>query len=720
MKLYIAEKPSLGREIAQSLGITKKNGSFIECGQDTVTWCFGHMFELWNPQDYGEQFQKWSFDSLPILPQDYQRKPISKTKSQIATIKKLLKNTDTVVNAGDPDREGQLLIDEVLEELAWSGPTERIWITALNSKALKNALAAPRPNADYKGLRDSAYSRSVADWVVGMNLTRAFTLLAQKAGHQGVFSVGRVQTPTIALVVNRDSEIANFKPVDYHVLTATFRSETGDYDAIWQVPENLSDPNKRCLDKSVAEQIAGKIEGQKGIVRKAEKTRKKKEVELPFSLSALQTYCSKRWGMAAKKVLEIAQALYEKHKATTYPRTDCRYLASGAFSEVQETLKAIVVADNSLEKFMEACKVDAAPRCFNDKKITAHTAIVPTTEAPNINGMNDDELKVYDAIRRRYIAQFMAAYEFDSTTIITECCEEFFKTTGTTPVIWGWKEILFDDESKNKDQTSELPTVKESDPVNCEKTDVATKQTRPPAAYTEGTLIADMENIAKYVEDKEAKKILKSETVKGIGTEATRAAIIDGLKFRGYLVVSGKNIISSDKAKEALTVLPESISNPVTTADWEFALNEIASNNGNPEKFQADIAAWVKAEIAHIKGGTVQNFKEKPGFACPNCSKQLRQRKGKNGVFWGCSGYPECKTTYPDKKGKPDLTPKKEKPAALSKFSCQGCGKPLIRREAKKKDKRGKTQYWWGCSGFPGCRETYFDTNGKPKFKEDI
>jgi DNA topoisomerase-3 len=229
-----------------------------------------------------------------------------------------------------------------------------------------------------------------------------------------------------------------------------------------------------------------------------------------------------------------------------------------------------------------------------------------------------------------------------------------------------------------------------------------------------------MENIAKYVEDKEAKKILKSETVKGIGTEATRAAIIDGLKFRGYLVVSGKNIISSDKAKEALTVLPESISNPVTTADWEFALNEIASNNGNPEKFQAEIAAWVKAEIDHIKGGTVQNFKEKPGFACPNCSKQLRQRKGKNGVFWGCSGYPECTTTYPDKKGKPDLTPKKEKPAALSKFSCQGCGKPLIRREAKKKDKRGKTQYWWGCSGFPGCRETYFDTNGKPKFKEDI
>ncbi|RAM00726.1 DNA topoisomerase III, partial [Desulfobacter hydrogenophilus] len=275
MKLYIAEKPSLGREIAQSLGITKKSGSFIECGQDTVTWCFGHMFELWNPQDYGEQFQKWSFDNLPILPQDYQRKPISKTKGQIATIKKLLKNTDTVVNAGDPDREGQLLIDEVLEELAWSGPTERIWITALNSKALKHALAAPMPNADYKGLRDSAYSRSVADWVVGMNLTRAFTLLAQKAGHQGVFSVGRVQTPTIALVVNRDAEIANFKPVDYHVLTATFKSEAGIYDATWQVPENLADFNKRCLDKSVAEQIAGKIEGQKGIVRKAEKTRKK-------------------------------------------------------------------------------------------------------------------------------------------------------------------------------------------------------------------------------------------------------------------------------------------------------------------------------------------------------------------------------------------------------------------------------------------------------------
>ncbi|MGD9825027.1 DNA topoisomerase III [Desulfobacter sp.] len=720
MKLYIAEKPSLGREIAAILGVTKKENAYIECGKDVVTWCFGHMFELFNPQDYGDQYKKWSLDSLPILPEAYRRKPVPKTKTQIAAIRKLLKEADMVINAGDPDREGQLLVDEVIEELNWSGPTERVWISALNAKALKQALDVPKPNTEYKGLRDSAYSRSIADWVVGMNLTRAFTLLAKAAGHDSVFSVGRVQTPTLSLVVNRDEIIANFKPVDYHVLTATFRSAAENYNAAWQVPENIADPDRRCPDKAVAEETARKIEGQQGIIQKAEKTRKKKDVELPFSLSALQTYCSKRWGMSAKQVLEIAQALYEKYKATTYPRTDCRYLASGALAEVSDTINSVVAADNSLEKFVQACDMHQIPKCFNEKKITAHTAIIPTTEAPNISGMNDAELKVYDAIRRRYIAQFMAAYEYDSTTIITECCGELFKVTGSSPVILGWKEILFADDGKDKEDTAELPAVTEGDQVNCKEANVATKQTKPPAPYTEGTLIADMENIAKYVENKEAKKILKSETVKGIGTEATRAAIIDGLKLRGYLLESGKNIVSSDKAKEALKVLPESISDPVTTAEWESCLTDIAANKGNPEKFQADIAAWIKNEVEQVKNGSGQKFEEKQGFSCPNCSQLLRQRKGKNGLFWGCSGYPDCKTTFPDKGGKPDLTPKEKKGGVLSKFNCQACGKPLIRREAKKKGKGGKKNYWWGCSGFPDCRETYFDNNGQPKFKEKV
>nr|WP_319491600.1 DNA topoisomerase III [uncultured Desulfobacter sp.] len=720
MKLYIAEKPSLGREIAAILGVTKKENAYIECGEDVVTWCFGHMFELFNPQDYGDQYKKWSLDSLPILPEAYRRKPVPKTKTQIAAIRKLLKEADMVINAGDPDREGQLLVDEVIEELNWSGPTERVWISALNAKALKQALDAPKPNTEYKGLRDSAYSRSIADWVVGMNLTRAFTLLAKAAGHDSVFSVGRVQTPTLSLVVNRDEIIAHFKPVDYHVLTATFRSAAGNYNAAWQVPENIADPDRRCLDKAVAEETARKIEGRQGIIQKAEKTRKKKDVELPFSLSDLQTYCSKRWGMSAKQVLEIAQALYEKYKATTYPRTDCRYLASGALAEVSDTINSVVAADNSLEKFVQACDMHQIPKCFNDKKITAHTAIIPTTEAPNISGMNDAELKVYDAIRRRYIAQFMPVYEYDSTTIITECCGELFKVTGSSPVILGWKEILLSDDSKDKEDTAELPAVTEGDQVDCEKANVATKQTKPPAPYTEGTLIADMENIAKYVEDKEAKKILKSETVKGIGTEATRAAIIDGLKLRGYLLESGKNIVSSDKAKEALKVLPESISNPVTTAEWESCLTDIAANKGNPEKFQADIAAWVKNEVEQVKNGSGQKFEEKQGFSCPNCSRMLRQRKGKNGLFWGCSGYPDCKTTFPDNGGKPDLTPKEKTGGVLSKFNCQACGKPLIRREAKKKGKGGKKNYWWGCSGFPDCRETYFDNNGQPKFKKKV
>lgn len=710
MRLFIAEKPSLGREIASVLGIAKQDRTHILCRNgDVITWCYGHMYQLLNPEDYSENLKQWSMDTLPILPAQHRRRAIPKVKPQITVIKNFLKQASSVVHGGDPDREGSLLVDELLEELNWKGKTERIWLTALNEKAIRKALDSLAPNSNYRGLTNAAYARSVADWIVGMNLTRAFTIKAQLAGNRGVYSVGRVQSPTLKLVVDRDRLIQNFKPVPHYVVDAIFTSRAGNYTGRWVIPEHLADTDGRCLDKASADKIAAETSGKDGFVKNVEKKKTSKKAELPFNLSALQTYCSKKWGLSAQQVLDIAQALYERHKATTYPRTDCRYLAEGAFSEARETLIGVLQGEPELKVAMSRIDLSKIPACYNEKKITAHTAIIPTTTAADLSAMNELERKVFDAIKRRFVAQFLPPYVYETTTILTHCQGSDFKSQTNVIVDPGWRAIQ-DDEPKDKENT--LTGINQGMPVRCSEAASELKHTSPPPYYTEGSLIADMENISKYVQDSDAKKLLRSDEVKGIGTEATRAAIIENLKAKDYLTAVKKTLRSTPKGQEIIDILPSRLTDPATTAEWESVLKMMAEKNGSPNKFIAGISAVVGQEVTKIKNGEGPNFTENQNAVkCPKCDKPMARRKGQNGYFWGCTGYPECKTAFPDKKGKPDFDAQKKAAKTSTEHNCTACQKPLIKRQ-------GENGPFWGCSGYPKCKQTYPDQSGKPNMEK--
>lgn len=716
-KLFIAEKPSLGRAIAEEIGVVRKGQGCIICKNDVyITWAVGHLYTLHDPDHYDARLKRWSIQTLPFIPQKFARKLSSdRIKQQVKIIHDLLQKTESVVNAGDPDREGQIIIDEILEELNWQGPVERIWIKALNSKTLQKAINDLKPNADFKGFSDSAVARSRADWVAGMNLTRAFTVLAQQRGHDGVFSVGRVQTPTLEMVVRRDLEIEDFKKKEYFLVEGEFKVEGGDYKGSWQVPEDKSDPEGRCLVKEVAQDLISTIKDQPTIVKKVDAKKKKTLVDLPFSLSSLQVYCSKKFGFGAKEVLDIAQSLYENHKAVTYPRTDCNYLEENDFAAVKDTLNALCAEDfDIMRPFMDHCDISKKTRCFNNKKITAHTAIVPTNEQSNLSKMNTKERQVYDSIRRRYTAQFMGDYLYKSTIVLTECVGETFKSTGNIMLEKGWRIIMDDSDKKDK----LLPELKKNEEGTCLGGVATAKFTKPPSRYTEGGLIGDMENIAKYVENAQAKKLLKSESVKGIGTEATRANIIESLKTRGYLLEKGKNLISSEKGRKFVVVVPDELKDPVTTARWEYLLAEVSDGKLTLDAFGQQINSWVAKEIANLKANPDKYIPkiEQNMIPCPNCGRALKRWKSKqnDGFFWGCTGFSAernvCRRSFPDKDGEPDLN---YVPPASTEHLCKRCGKGLIQRNG--------ASPFWGCQGYyfkeNQCRQTYPDKNGAPDYE---
>lgn len=609
MKLYIAEKPSLAQVIAAGIGGVKKKEGFIEANDSIITWCFGHLYELAPPESYDEKFKQWSLETLPILPETIKRMAKKEAKKQIGIIKKLIKSSSSIVNAGDPDREGQLLVDIVIEEAGYKGKIERIWMEALDEKSVDKALTNLKPNSDYKGLKESAEARSIADWLYGINLTRAFTVKGKETGYKGVLSVGRVQTPTLALVVNRDRDIEGFKPVPFYSIRADFKNSDISFKGNWIVPEDKADSEGRCINKNFAAEVIEKIKGKTANVIERKEEIKKKEAELPFSLSKLQSYCSKKFGMGAKEVLDIAQSLYEKHKATTYPRTDCRYLSDGSFDEVNETIDAIFAADKELSKIEDLIDRTQKGKCFNSKKITAHTAIIPTRNKAGISAMSVKEKQVYEVVVKRYLSQFLPPYEYKAVSIITEAFDEKFSTKGKTEINKGWRilEAPLEDEKENKeeeDNSSNLDGIKKDAFVDCSEAQILDKKTTPPARFTEGSLIEGMGGIAKFVDDPEVKKRLK-ETA-GLGTEATRAGIIETLKNRRYLEVQGKFLISAKIGREFIDIVPNMIKDPATTAQWEQVLESIENGVAQKAVFLKSQGKLVSSLVSKIKASTVK------------------------------------------------------------------------------------------------------------------
>ncbi|MHB1608445.1 MAG: DNA topoisomerase III [Acidiferrobacter thiooxydans] len=610
MRLFIAEKPSLGKAIAaQLLGQKKAARTHIVCDNVTVTWAFGHLFELAEPDHYlaatvptnGSGKKKWRLEDLPIMPQAWQKVAKSSAKDQLASIKALLKDASEVVNAGDPDREGQLLVDEILEALKWRGPTKRIWLAALDPASVQKALASLKDNKAYAPLRDAAEARSRADWLVGMNLTRAYTL---KSNGAGVVSVGRVQTPTLALVVRRDAEIEAFVPTQFYVPVTTFRHQNGEYKATWKAPANFAglDAEGRLISLPTAQDIAKAVAGKQGKVLSFESQDGQEGPPLPFTLSKLQAATSAKFGLSAQDTLNAAQALYEVHKLTSYPRTDCPYLPESQHADARLVLAAIATVNPAVAPLAQSADLSLKSAAWNDKKIGAHHGIVPTShDQVQISALSEAERQVYDLIVRAYLAQFYPPHAFTKTLTVTDAGGHQWLARGRVIKAIGWRSVMQPDREKDEEEAQVLPLMKVGDPVAWVSGTIDHRVTKPPPRFTDGTLIAAMSSVHKLVTDPKIKARLKETS--GLGTEATRANIIEVLLKREFLERKGKQVISTERGRLLVAALPEVLTDPGVTGLWEDALSEVAAGTRTLIEFETQQRAFVVKRVEVAKAG---------------------------------------------------------------------------------------------------------------------
>ena len=605
MKLYIAEKPSLGRAIAAALPKPHKNNQgYIQLGNgDVVSWCIGHILEQAEPETYDEKYKQWRLEHLPIIPEQWQLKPKSQTRSQLTVLRKLVKQADEIIHAGDPDREGQLLVDEVIDYLKLAktkkAQMKRLLVSDLNTSAVKRSLASLKANRDFIPLSVSALARSRADWLYGINLTRTYTLQGQKVGFKGVLSVGRVQTPVLGLVVRRDEEIANFVSKPFYEVYADIVTPGGEhFSAKWQPSKECTpymDDQDRVVVKALAENVVRRITGQPATVVAVSKENKKQSPPLPFNLSALQIDAAKIYSMNAKLVLDICQSLYEKHKLITYPRSDCRYLPEEQHSLAPGIIQ-MLKSSSQYGPGADQANAGIKGKAFNDKKVGAHHAIVPTEKSAENISLNTFEKNIYQLIVRQYLAQFYPAHSYDLTKVELNIGGGKFTAGAKVPVVIGWK-ALWPQKGKVKEgkakerngdeqeeaENQSLPQLHQGEVLLCQQGRLAEKMTKPPQAFTDATLLAAMTGINRYVSDKALKKILKD--TDGLGTEATRAGIIELLFKRDFLCRQGKQIHATDVGKALIATLPEAATLPDMTARWEASLNAISEKQVSYQSF---------------------------------------------------------------------------------------------------------------------------------------
>lgn len=714
MRLYIAEKPSLGRAIAAALpGPMEKGPGMLRCGSGdqavVVSWCIGHLLEPAEPGQYDPRWQKWRLQDLPMFPQRWQVTPKDSVRQQLNVLESLIRKADVIVHAGDPDREGQLLVDEVIRYAGADCPVERVLINDLTPAAVARALQTPRDNRDFRRLSHSAQARQRADWLYGINLSRFYTLSYRQQGKDGVYSVGRVQTPVLGLVVERDQTIANFEPKPYYRVTAHVRDlesapGSATFEARWLPDERYRDQldeDDRLLDKALAEQLIAEVEGRPGRITEARFRDRKERPPLPFSLSALQIEAGRLFRMGAKEVLDAAQNLYERHQLITYPRSDCRYLPEGHFEQRQSVIQAIARVDTELGQACDNADMALRSSAWNDAKVDAHHAIIPTSRPAAKGQLSQSERNLYNLISRYYLMQFYPEAVHREGRLTLAIGQHQFRASETAVASPGWKQL----EIQRRDARPEpakvpLPRLAIDDPVICDHAECKERQTKPPQHFTDATLLAAMTNIARFVSDADLRKTLRE--TDGLGTEATRAAIIETLFRRDYLFRDSRHIKSTEKGQSLINALPKTITNPDMTAVWEATLEQIHQGQGDPREFLAELQQQIRGYIDTPSGFDANQ--QGPGDTavhCPKCRAPMRIRDGKFGQFHACSRFPDCKGTRP-LEAQPPQDGTSQKP-----IPCPACYSPLVRR-------KGPKGWFWGCSNFPACRQTVNDREGKP------
>lgn len=637
MRLFIAEKPSLARAIADVLPKPHRRGDgYISCGSgDTVTWCIGHLLEQAEPDAYDTRYARWNLADLPIVPEKWQLKPKPSVAKQLNVIKRLLGDAQQVIHAGDPDREGQLLVDEVLDYLELAPEkrqtVQRCLINDLNPQAVERAVSRLRDNREFIPLCVSALARSRADWLYGINMTRAYTILGRNAGYNGVLSVGRVQTPVLGLVVRRDEEIENFVSKDFYEVKAHIVTPAEErFTAMW-IPSESCEPHQdeegRLLNKALAEHVIKRIEGQPAIVTGYNDKRESETAPLPFSLSALQIEAAKRFNLSAQQVLDLCQRLYETHKLITYPRSDSRYLPEEHFAGRHAVMNAIASHVPELQQ-VAAVDPDRRNRCWDDKKVDAHHAIIPTARAGNIN-LSEDERKIYTLVARQYLMQFCPDAMYRKCVIDLDIANGKFVAKARFLAEAGWRALLGAKERDDEDEGSPLPVVAKGDELLCEKGELMERQTQPPRPFTDATLLSAMTGIARFVQDKELKKILRA--TDGLGTEATRAGIIELLFRRTFLYKKGRYIHSSEAGRALIHCLPEIAARPDMTADWEATLTQISEKNRRYQDFMQPLVGTLYQLIDQARSNrNPQAFRGLPPAAEKSAKRKYKPKAKEN------------------------------------------------------------------------------------------
>jgi DNA topoisomerase-3 len=585
MKLYIAEKPSMARAIAEAFGSYQKHQGYLQLSNgDKISWCLGHLLEQAEPEAYDAAYKSWRLAHLPILPEQWKLVPKPQSKAQLKILTNLIKEATELVHAGDPDREGQLLVDEVLQHSKVSAHklkhTQRLLLNDLTPAAIRQALQQLKPNSEFAALSQSALARSRADWLYGINLTRAYTLHGQQQGFQGVLSVGRVQTPVLGLVVQRDLQIEHFVSRDFYQVKAHLTGADWPFDAIWQPSEACApyqDEEGRVLSRQLAE------------VEQVQQQPKKQYAPLPFNLSALQIEAARLYGMTAQQVLDNCQQLYERHQLITYPRSDCRHLPEQQLSQATAVCQAIVANNSELSEMQQQADLSQRSKAWDDSKITAHHAIIPTDKKLKSASLNSAEAKLYYLIARQFLWQFFRPYCYLEQQALLTIAGGLFKAQARLVQSVGWKAFSKSSGQDEQDQDSEqqqgLPPLIKGQQLLSGHSELLCKQTQPPAYFTDATLLAAMTGISRFVTDPELKRILK-ETA-GLGTEATRAGILELLFKRGYLQRQGKQIRSSELGRIFIQSLPQRITAPDLTALWEAQLEQIYHQQQDYPQFMA-------------------------------------------------------------------------------------------------------------------------------------
>lgn len=645
--LVIAEKPSVARDIARVLGCSKKNNSYIEGKDYVVTWALGHLVTLADPEEYGEQYKTWRMDTLPMLPDRWKLVVIKQTSRQYHAVKEQIfrKDISDIIIATDAGREGELVARWILGKAGNRKPLKRLWISSVTDKAIREGFSHLRPGKDYENLYHAAVARAEADWEVGINATRALT-----CKYNAQLSCGRVQTPTLAMIAAREEEIKKFIPKLYYGLKAVVKG----IPFTWTDAKNNSG---RTFDKSRIENIYKKA-AQKIRITEVKKKTKKTYSPALYDLTALQREANQRYGYSAKETLNIMQRLYENHKVLTYPRTDSRYLTTDMTGTLKERLKACAVGPyRKAASRLSMQEIKADKSFVNNAKVSDHHAIIPTEQFVQLEHMSSDERKIYDLVVRRFLAVLSPDCEYEEISLTGMIGNETFRAKGSQILKAGWREIYDADWEDIEDEdapdnggstgSSSLtgttwPDIREGSELPVTSLSITEGKTKPPAYFTEGTLIAAMENPARYMQHKDQTLARTLGETGGLGTVATRADIIEKLFGSFLMEKKGAEIHITSKGRQLLSLVPPDLKSPELTAQWELRLKSIAQGKESQDKFMAEIEDYTKSLISQIKNadGTFRHD-NLTRHKCPQCGKLMLEVNGKHGKMLVCQDR-EC------------------------------------------------------------------------------